>query len=376
MLAALLIAAPAAAQAPAPAPHLKISGTRFVRADGRPFQWRGITAFRLVEMQAAGRGKDVDAYLRWAASERLTVVRVLAMAKHLFELPPERGIASLETLLAAARRHGITVEVVALADTAAYSFDLRAHVRRIGEICARYANAVVEVANEPYHPTQRAEVHDPRYLLQLRALIQASVPTALGTGDYPDILTGGDYVTVHYPRSIAHGGWGWVAGLKDALEHLRRAGKPVIDDEPIGAGEKDEPGRRDASPERYRASALAGRMLGLGSTFHYEGGLQAHRPAGRALACFRAWQEAWRLIPAGVQLQPFAPGAAAPVREVRGTRAEVFLAQSGDRAWVLAIGAGRDLSVSWGAGWRVAAAREWPSSRFYEARRLSARRSR
>ncbi len=344
-----------------------------MRADGRPFEWRGITAFRLLEMQAAGRGQDVDAYLRWAASERLTVVRVLAMAKHLFELPPERGTESLEALLAAARRHGIIVEVVALADTAAYTFDLRAHVRRVGEICARNGNAVLEIANEPYHPTQRAEVHDPQYLLELRALVPAIVPTALGAGDYPDILAAGDYVTVHYPRSIAHGGWGWVAGLKDALDHLRRAGKPVIDDEPIGAGERDEPGRRDASPERYRASALAGRMLGIGSTFHYEGGLQARRPAGRALACFRAWQEAWRLIPAGIQLQPFAAAATAPVRDVGGTRAQVFFAQSGDRVWVLAIGTRRDVSIAWGAGWRVNAAHEWPSSRLYEARRVSAR---
>src|SRR5688500_12321459 len=48
---ALVPAAPRAAP-PAPIQHLKISGTQFVRPDGRVFAWRGITAFRLLEMEA------------------------------------------------------------------------------------------------------------------------------------------------------------------------------------------------------------------------------------------------------------------------------------------------------------------------------------
>lgn len=337
--------------------------------------WRGITAFRLLEMEAGGRGPEVDSYLRWAAAERLTVVRVLAMAQHLFELPPERGLGALDALLARAARHGLFVEVVALADTAAYPIDAAAQVRRVGEISARHANAIMEIANEPYHPTQRPEIHDPKYLARLRSEIPAGVPVALGAGDYPTMHADGDYVTVHFPRSADRAGWGWVAALRDGIDIIRQVRKPVVDDEPIGAGERAEPGRRDADPERFRAAAIANRLTGVGATFHYEGGLQARRPAGNALACFRGWQEAWTLIPGDGRVEPFDAGPAAPVAGIRGDHAAVFLGSRGDMAWLLIAGAGAGAVVDWQDGWVVTVRREWPASRFYGARRVSARTS-
>jgi hypothetical protein len=338
-----------------------------VRPDGRPFAWRGITAFQLLEMEANGRGGEADAYLKWAASERLTVVRVLAMAKHLFVLEPEKGLKALDALLARAARHGLFVEVVALADTQEYPVDIPAHVKRVGEICARHANALIEIANEPYHPTQRADVHAPAYLQKLRPLIPVEVPTALGTG--PDIVNGGDYVTSHYPRDGREGDWGWVASLRAAREDLKRVAKPLVDDEPIGAGQKVQPGKRDIEPERFRAGAIAGRLLGIGSTFHYEGGLYARRPSGIELACFRAWQQAWTLVPGDAPVEPFDAGPSAPVRAIKGERAEAFLGRRGDTAWVLIAGAKADAAVDWGEGWTVTVRRTWPHSRFYAARR-------
>lgn len=291
LLAAVLVVGCGVPAAPAPAQHLKVSGTRFVRADGRPFVWRGITAFRLLEMEAGGRTADVDAYLRWAAKQQVTVLRVLVMAKHLFELPPEKGIAALDAFLARAQRHGLHVEVVALADTASYPIDLPGHVRRVGEIAGRHGNAVVEIANEPYHGTQAEPVHQEAYLLQLRREIPAHVPVALGAAGYPELHLGGDFVTFHSSRSPAENGWGHVRDIRIGAEFLRRAGKPVINDEPIGAAETYQPGRRDNNPERFRAHARAATTLGLYSTFHYEGGLQARIPAGNELECFMAWRE-------------------------------------------------------------------------------------
>jgi hypothetical protein len=322
-------------------------------------------------MEAGGRGAEAEAYLKWAASERLTVVRVLTMAKHLFVLEPEQGLKALDALLTRAARHGLFVEVVALADTVEYPIDIPAHVKRVGEICARHANALIEIANEPYHGTQRAEVHEAAYLAKLRAEVPKTIPTALGAGGYPAVFAGGDFVTIHYPRSISHGGWGWVAGLKDAAAHLRQARKPVIDNEPIGAGERMEPGRRDPHPERFRAAAIAGRLMGIGATFHYEGGLHARRPAGTALACFRAWQEGLSLVPGDGVLESFEPGPSAPVRAVRGDHAAAFLARRGDSAWVLIAGAQAGAAVEWGEGWTASVRRTWPHSRFYAARRSS-----
>lgn len=347
-----------------------------MRGDGRPFSWRGITAFRLLEMEAAGRTREVDAYLRWAASRRLTVVRVLAMAKHLFELPPDKGAGALDAFLARASRHGLFVEVVALADTASYQVDLAAHVRRVGEVCARHPNALLEIANEPYHPTQRAEVHDPKYLERLRAEVPPAVPVALGAGDNPGILAGADYITIHFPRSIAHERWGWVASLRDGARFLREAGKPIVDDEPLGAGARFEPGRRDADPEKFRAAALAGRLTGLSSTFHYEGGLQARVPQGNELHCLDAWQQAWTLIPGEALIQPFEAGPASPVRSIAGTHAAAFLGSRGTAAWVLIAGADASAAVDVAPGWTVVSRRAWPRSRLYTLARVTARRPR
>jgi hypothetical protein len=264
--------------------HLRVSGTRFVTPDGQPFEWRGITAFRLLEFVAHGRAAEADAYLGWAASQKLTVARVLAMAHFLFELSPADGVAALARLLDIAQRHNVAIEIVALADTGSYTLDVRAHVHRIGEIAARYPNAVIEIANEPYHPTQSEDVHQHAFLRELRALIPSSVPVSFGTVDPRGELAGGDYITWHSPRDER-----WPERMREGAALLQRYGKPVIADEPMGAADAAIPGKRDNRPERFRAAADAARASGLGATFHYEGGLQARRPTPTEAACLRAW---------------------------------------------------------------------------------------
>src|SRR5689334_16161032 len=92
---------------------IRVDGTRFVDAEGRPFAWRGITAFRLVEKVASGRGAESDSYLEWCRAHGVTIVRVFAMAKNAFALAPAKGAAALPKLLAIAARHDVRVEVVA-----------------------------------------------------------------------------------------------------------------------------------------------------------------------------------------------------------------------------------------------------------------------
>ena len=123
----------------------------FVTPDGREWTWNGISAFRLLEFVAHKREADAGAYLDWASKRGLTVVRVLAMARHLFELDPAAGRAALPRLLEMAAAVASYVEIVALADTASYTIDIEAHVKEIAAICARHPNAILEMANEPYH---------------------------------------------------------------------------------------------------------------------------------------------------------------------------------------------------------------------------------
>ena len=269
--------------------HLRVSGTRFLKPDGSQFHWRGISAFRLLEFVAHGREKEADAYLKWAASKRLNVVRVFAMADGIFQLTPADGERALPRLLEMAWRHRIYVEVVAFTGTSVIKVDRAAFVKSIAAICAKHPNALLELANEPGHPTQAAEMHDPGHLQSLLPLVPKHVPVALGSVEYHDGFAAGTYVTWHSPR-----GGNWARQVEEGAALLKKFGKPVINDEPIGAADKAEPGRRDSDPARFRAAAAAMRRAGIGATFHYDGGIQTRLPTKGELACLDAWLEGLR----------------------------------------------------------------------------------
>lgn len=331
-----------------PAFPLRVEGTGFVDAAGRPFEWRGITAFRLAEMIAGGREAEATAYLDWAASEDLSVVRVLLMAKHLFELSPDRGRGALPRLLDLAKARGIAVEAVALADTDEYEFDIDAHVREVGAIAGEKGNAFVEIANEPGHPTQDERLHEAAFAKRLAELVPDPVVVALGSIEYGDGYASADYATTH----VARGEEPWDHVLNIA-KSPRSLGKPLISDEPIGAARQYERGRRDDDPARFAAAAALTRLTGMHATFHYEGGLQARIPEGREAACLAAWQMGLTLVDAAHPVGEFVEGNAVNrVARVAGARA-VFARIADRRATILLIDPQKP-AVEWAAGWSEA----------------------
>ena len=353
--------------------HLRIVGTAFATPEERSFQWRGITAFRLLEYVARGKDAEVEQFLSWAQGQRLTVIRVLAMGQGFMNLSPEEGRAALPRLLEAASRHKLHVEIVALAGTRDVAVDLDSHLTAVGVIASQHDNAIIEIANEPSHPSQSEDVHRPEVLARLRSRVAPTVPVALGLVEGLDRRSAGDYVTWHSPRDDRFDGWGHVLALAEGPELVGRWNKPVISDEPIGAGEKYEPGRRDDSPARFRAAAIVTRLAGLGATFHYEGGLQAIVPAGRQLECFNAWNDAWSVLPADVERsgtfrRAGDPGSA--VVEYRTDKAlGVFERQRGNTTWVAVINPGDDFAMRWRPGWAPGPARRLGGVWLINARR-------
>ena len=335
--------------------HLRVTGTSFATADRHPFQWRGITAFRLLEYVARGKEDDVERFLSWAESQRLTVVRVLAMGSGWMNLSAEDGRKALPRLLELAAKHGLHVEVVALAGTRDAPLDPGPHLDAIGKIVSEYDNALIEIANEPGHPSQLPEIHRPETLVKLRSRVPRTVPVALGLVEGLDRSSAGDYITWHSPRDPGSDGWGHVLALAEGPDLLKQWNKPVVSDEPIGAGPAFERGRRDDSPPRFRAAGVLTRLAGLGATFHYEGGLQAAIPTGRELECFKAWNEARTLLPSDIERSGAfrrARDEGAAVVDYSSDKAlGVFERQRGNLAWVAVINPTQGFAMRWGTGW-------------------------
>ena len=86
----------------------------------------------------------------------------------------------------------------------------------------------------------------------------------------------------------------------------------------------------------------------MGATFHYEGGLHARIPAGIELECFRAWNDAWTLLPAQIDRQGAFSVAGA------GSDAE-YRRLGSDEGWILLLPPARDSQAI--PGWGVAETR-------------------
>jgi hypothetical protein len=261
----------------------------------------------------------------------------------------------LPRLLDLAAAHNVHVEIVALAGTRDAPLDLDRQLEEIGRIAFEHDNAIVEVANEPEHPSQTEEVHKPDVLVRLRSRVPPRVPVALGLVEGLDRRSAGDYITWHSPRDDGNDGWGHVVALAQGPDLLRQWNKPVVSDEPIGAGAAFQSGRRDDSPARFRAAAVLTRLAGLGATFHYEGGLQATIPGGRELECFNAWNEAWKLLPADVERSGVfrrARDEGAAVVDYRADKAlAVFERQRGNLVWIAVINPREGFAMRWAPGW-------------------------
>jgi hypothetical protein len=277
------------------------------------------------------------------------------MGKGFMDLSAADGHRALPRLLELAAAHQLHVEIVALAGTRDAPLDLDRQLEEIGRIAREHDNAIVEVANEPWHPSQTEDVHKPEVLARLRSRVPPTVPVALGLVDGLDRRSAGDYITWHSPRENANEGWGHVLALAQGPDLVRQWNKPVISDEPIGAGAAYQAGRRDDSPARFRAAAILTRLAGLGATFHYEGGLQATIPTGRELECFNAWNEAWTLLPVDVERSGVSRAAGTSDAAVGGFSPDkalgAFERQRGNLVWVAVINPKEGVAMRWATGW-------------------------
>jgi len=367
--------------------QLRASGRWLVYPDGSRFRWRGVTGFMLNEQVSSGREADAVAFLAWANRTGFNVVRVFVMLPEGWftdkDFTPEEGLAALPRTLALARAADMYMEVTVLANTASLpaKADFGSYVERAGRICEIAANcALVEVANEIFHGTQRAAVHDPTNLAGWAARVPAGIPTALGAPARGSgaLVAAAPVITIHLDRDGDR--WTRVLLMRELELLSATTSRFVIDNEPMGADEVEQFQERDNLPDTFLAQGALSRVLEVGSNFHFEDGLRAKVPRPVQQRCAEAFVAGTRIVDDSYMLTfqnaggPYSPvqkvrladgpaGPGAPGREQAGVRpdatvaayaglTQVFPASSAPTSVLVLIGVAGDPGIEWRPPWR------------------------
>ena len=281
-------------------PRLTVDGPRLVTETGTVFEWRGVTAFRLVDHVADGRERDAVAYLDWARATGFTIVRVLSRIDGWADLSPADGQRHLPRVLSLAAERGLYVQVVATVGSGSTPYDWRAHARRIAHLCAAASNCLYEFANEPGHPSQASELHDMAAVDRAAADAVADLRRLLWTAgaswsSHRERHPGGRFLVRHLERSGSP--MEQVSRLPDLAALSRASSLFVVSNEPLGADERDgrETGRqRSNDPRVFDAMGAHCRRLAIGCTFHLQDGLATTLPRKVQRAAAAAFIAGWR----------------------------------------------------------------------------------
>lgn len=193
---------------------------------------------------------------------------------------PESARTQFPLLLQEALEEGMYVQIAVLTGTAT-GYDAESHLRAMGQVCAQWANCLLEVANEPYHATQSDLLHHPDQLLNLArtALQGLSLSFSLGAAEQDELINGayaydgGGWNTAHLDRSRDK--WNQIRRLKEIWDIGNTLRKAVMSGEPIGAADVSQAGRRESDPNFFFAMGELCRGFDIGCVWHSESGLNA-----------------------------------------------------------------------------------------------------
>lgn len=336
-----------------------------IRTDGRFFAndagtFRPVFASALTAL--AKPEQQTKEFLSWGQKIGFNGIRVFAGSLPWANQTPEQARDRLGWLLNECYQMGLYVEVTALTDTKEGRYDKRHHTLVIAELCAQFDNAILELANEAWHPTQDDEVHDFNYLRRLYDLVPRHVICALGAPDYdepqnPDVWPEpiGDYLTLHLDRGRDK--WNQVRRVRELEAASAQTRRPVLNNEPTGADELDgsQTGRqRINDPAWFFALQLLNRIFEVGGVFHSQAGLNTELPGPVQEECAKAFVRASRLIPVEDRLTFKNTGwADSPIRSADFNQViRAYSGITGNRGWTVFVGLSGDPRIEFQNGWQ------------------------
>jgi hypothetical protein len=259
---------------------IHVDGIDFRDAQNQRWIWRGFTDFLLYWRYLTGQ--PIDDLLTERANLGANLVRVLGMVDWGPLRPTEHGdyYDKLAPFVDSIAAHGLYVEFTVFADAQVIMprpDQQQAHFTQVCDRLRGRSNVFVELANEfPKNGINPADFSAPEGIVSAHGS---------GLGDGMPAQPGWSYTTFHcrrdYPKLLLDAqpieliyGWEGFPGFHH----------PVVGDEPIGADEVDQPGRRSVDPNLFfKMGVLHG--LWNGGTFHSEDGIHSQPLRSVQRAC-------------------------------------------------------------------------------------------
>jgi hypothetical protein len=339
--------------------RIRRAGRLFQTEFGVPWSWNFATEFLLLNDYLDGGPRAIDAVLDDIIAARQNGVRIIGMAHWIPinergspEFRPstygDRYFTGLSALADYLQSRGLYFEFTALADTP-YTMpeprDQRAFIERVAGILSSKPNAFLEHCNEPYDTDNRCG--------EVIALGRApgSVLQASGSDGVRELSDRYvldavfDYVTVHSPRDEE-----WPRKAHDAMDirdGFENNGKPfpgvqvpLVLDEPIGAADVANPGKRASDPNLFRQYGAASVLFGSGATFHSNDGVATRPFSATQKAAQVAFSVGVNAIPASVSTWRYNRGGLSgmPIAHSDELALRTFAKMQGPVAYVVVIG--------------------------------------
>lgn len=261
---------------------------RVFTKDGKPWTWKGVSAFPWCDRYA--RGDDMGPLLDPFQALGYNLLRVWDYVTWpgtgWESQPPDVWIKFLDYVA----KRGFYVELTLMTDDLPHRYDVAANLVN-ALAAAKVPNVVIEIGNEP-------NIHKNIDVGRLRDVCEKSgFQFASGLNDVPADQWFGTYLTAHTPRDYE-----WPRKCHDLLEYYNGGGPsaptdpphnvPCIADEPLqperadgGSALKYQNGDLDLTGQDYRAYFSGCVIMGGGGTFHWEGGKYGKPPTSAELHC-------------------------------------------------------------------------------------------
>lgn len=246
---------------PVPTEHgFVVAQGRTFQNDGHEWQYHGATAFALFQRYLDG--ENITPLVLVYKDGGVNTLRVLGMWGFQDFNPARYGEkywSSLGSFADVLAQNGMRLEFVVFADAQRIlpnEASQQAHFNRVVATLSGRWNVFIELANE-----YSINGIDPR------SFSRPTTASSAGSGPGGDVNgTEWDYATYHPNRPD---NWYTVMWVPNSSV-------PLVIDEPMGAAEFNQPGRRDNNPDHfYQFGKLIYTLNVAGATFHSENGLYA-----------------------------------------------------------------------------------------------------